>query len=184
MNPRTAATIDDLYRIRGKAELVRGQIVLMPPFGGLVSHAVGRIVWSLHDFTSRAKWGHAGTSTLGFVVDLPNRKSFCPDASYYVGKLTMKFVDGAPAFAVEVRSDDDYGPAGEREMAEKRADYFAAGTQVVWDVDLQSDDVVRVYRTADPEHPTIYRRGQLAEAEPAVPGWTMSVDDMFPAEDE
>ena len=67
-------------------------------------------------------------------------------------------------------------------MAEKRADYFAAGTQVVWDVDLESPDVVRVHRASDPEHPTIYRRGEIAEAEPAVPGWTMPVDDLFPQE--
>jgi Uma2 family endonuclease len=179
MNSTPAATIDDLYRIRGKAELVRGQIVLMPPFGGMVGQAVARIILSLHNYASRAKRGHAGTSTLGFVVDLPNRKSFCPDASYYLAKLTMKFVDGAPAFAVEMRTDEDYIATAEREMAEKRADYFAAGTQVVWDVDLQSDDVVRVYRVADQERPTIYRRGQLAEAEPAVPGWTMAVDELF-----
>jgi Uma2 family endonuclease len=184
VNPSTAATIDDLYRIRGKAELVRGQIVLMPPFDGLVGRAVGRIIWSLHGFASRAKRGHAGTSTLGIVVDLPNRKSFCPDASYYVGKLTMKFVDGAPAFAVEVRSDDDYGPAGERKMGDKRADYFAAGTLVVWDVDLQGDDVIRVFRASDPERPAIYRHGEIAEAEPAVPDWTMAVDGMFPPDDE
>jgi hypothetical protein len=36
-----------------------------------------------------------------------------------------------------------------------------------------------VYRAADPDKPTIYRRGQLAEAEPAVPGWTMPVEDLF-----
>jgi Uma2 family endonuclease len=65
-------------------------------------------------------------------------------------------------------------------MAAKRADYFAAGTLVVWDVDLLSDDVVRVYRSHEPEEPTIYRRGQVAEAEPAAPGWTMPVDDLFP----
>ena len=51
-----------------------------------------------------------------------------------------------PLFAVEVRSENDYGPAAEREMAAKRADYFAAGTRVVWDVDLLGEDVVRVYR--------------------------------------
>ena len=61
----------------------------------------------------------------------------------------------------------------------KRADYFAAGTKVVWDVDLDSDDVVKVYRASAPETPTIYRRGELAEAEPAVPGWTMPVDEFF-----
>ena len=87
-------------------------------------------------------------------------------------------------FAVEVRSDGDYGPRAEREMAAKRDDYFAAGTLVVWDVDVLSEYVVRVYRASDPERATIYRRGEIAEAEPAVPGWTMAVDDIFGKEIE
>lgn len=82
-------------------------------------------------------------------------------------------------FAVEVRSEGDYGPKAEMEMAQKRADYFAAGTQVVWDVDLLSEDVVKVYRADNPQNPTIYRRGEVAEADPAVPGWRMAVDDLF-----
>ena len=64
-------------------------------------------------------------------------------------------------------------------MAAKRADYFEAGTLVVWDVDLLSEDIVRVFRADNPDFPTIYRKGDLAEAEPAVPGWTMAVDDLF-----
>jgi Uma2 family endonuclease len=82
-------------------------------------------------------------------------------------------------FAVEVRSEGDYGPKAEREMATKRADYFAAGTQVVWDVDLLSDDVVRVYRAESPEQPVIYHRGETAEAAAAVPGWKFAVDELF-----
>lgn len=49
----------------------------------------------------------------------------------------------------------------------------------MWDVNLLADDVVRVYRSAAPAAPTAYRRGQLVEAEPAVPGWSMPVDDLF-----
>jgi Uma2 family endonuclease len=182
MNSRTAATIDDLYRVLGKAELVGGEIVMMSPTGGLPGYTGGEIHASLREHARRTKRGYAIGDNVGFVVDLPNRQSFCPDVAYYIGPLDMKFVEGAPRFAAEVRSEGDYGPAAEREMADKRADYFAAGTQVVWDVDLQSDEVVRVYRSTDPKHPTIYIRGQLAEAEPAVPDWTMPVDDMFPAE--
>ena len=37
-------------------------------------------------------------------------------------------------------------------------------------------DVVRVYRVTEP---AIYRRGEIAEAEPAVPGWKMPVDELF-----
>jgi len=91
----------------------------------------------------------------------------------------MEFVNGAPDFAAEVRSDWDYGGTAEREMAAKRADYFAAGTKVVWDVDLLSDDVIRVYRADSPELPQIYRRGETAEAETAVPGWKFPVDELF-----
>ena len=36
------------------------------------------------------------------------------------------------------------------------------------------------YRAATPDQPTVYRRGEVAEAEPAVPGWRMPVDEMFP----
>jgi len=91
----------------------------------------------------------------------------------------MRFLNGAPVFAVEVRSEDDYGPSAEQAMARKRADYFVAGTLVVWDVDLIGEDTVKVYRATDPAHPTIYRRGDVAEAEPGVPEWTMPVDEMF-----
>jgi hypothetical protein len=39
---------------------------------------------------------------------------------------------------------------------------------------------VRVYRDNDPDQPAaVYRRGDVAEAEPAVPGWRMPVDDLF-----
>jgi hypothetical protein len=32
---------------------------------------------------------------------------------------------------------------------------------------------------ADPNHPVSYRRGDTAEAEPAVPGWRVAVDWIF-----
>jgi Uma2 family endonuclease len=88
-------------------------------------------------------------------------------------------MEGAPVFAAEVRSEGDYGPRMERRLAEKRADYFAAGTLVVWDVDVLKEGVVRVYRADSPEQAKVYRRGEVAEAEPAVPGWMMPVEDLF-----
>ena len=42
-----------------------------------------------------------------------------------------------------------------------------------------SCQLARVFRASDPENPTIYRRGDAAEAEPAVPEWTFPVDDLF-----
>ncbi|HXS01710.1 MAG TPA: Uma2 family endonuclease [Pyrinomonadaceae bacterium] len=181
MSTKVGATIEDLYKVEGKAELVNGEIILMSPTGILPSYAAGEIFSSLREYSKRQKHGRAVTDNAGFVVNLPHRKSFSPDVAFYVEAVSgMKFFPGPPIFAVEVRSEGDYGPRAEREMAKKRADYFAAGTLVVWDVDLLSDDVVRVYRTNDPNKPTNYHRGENAEAEPAVPEWIMPVDDLFP----
>ena len=46
-------------------------------------------------------------------------------------------------------------------------------------MDLLSADVVRVYRAEAAQEPKIYRRGETADAEPAVPGWKMAVDELF-----
>ena len=176
------ATIEDLYHVEDKAELVDGEIVVMPASGGLHGFAGSEVLVSLHAYARRTRRGYAIGDSVGFVVDLPNRRSFCPDGAYWTGAPpTQKFYEGAPVFALEVRSEEDYGPVAERRMAAKRADYFAAGTLVVWDVDVLRDQVVRVYRSADSSVPITYHRGELAEAEPAVPDWSMPVDDLFPS---
>ena len=183
MSVKVEATIDDLLKVKQKAEIVNGEIILMSPTGSLPGYAGDEILSSLREYSKRQQYGRAVGDNKAFVVNLPHRKSFSPDAAFYVGPDGgMKFYQGAPVFAVEVRSEGDYGPGAERRMAAKRADYFAAGTLVVWDVDLLSDDIVRVHRSSDPDGVTLYRRGQIAEAEPAVPGWTMPVNDLFPDE--
>lgn len=178
-DPTTERLIAELHKVDGKAEIVDGRIVLMSPTGRDPGRASGAIFISLRAH-EKLGGGVAFPDNVGFLTDLPHRKSFCPDAAFYTGPGTgMKFPSQAPDFAVEVRSEGDYGARAERAIAEKRADYFAAGTKVVWDVDLLSDDVVRVYRADAPQTPKVYRRGELAEAEPAVPGWTFPVDELF-----
>lgn len=69
-------------------------------------------------------------------MDLPKRKSFSPGAPYYIGPYPgVKFQDAAPVSAVEVRRDGGHGKKAEKEIAQKRADYFAASTLVLWDLD-------------------------------------------------
>ncbi len=178
---KTEARVEDLYSVpeHGKAEIVDGELVLMSPTGALPNRAAGAIYLSLRLYERKAGRGFAYTDNIAFIVNLPRRKSFSPDAAFHPGLPTMKFIQGAPLFAAEVRSEGDYGEAAEKAMARKRADYFAAGSLVVWDVDLTSDDVVRVYRASSPTEPAIYHRGEVAAAEPALPGWTMPVDELF-----
>jgi len=147
------------------------------------NRVAGRITRGLDDYAQRIDKGEAFGSTIAFTVsELPSgRQSFSPDASYYDGPFPenhMRFIEGPPTFGAEVRSESDFGPAAEQQMAEKRADYFAAGTLVVWDVDPVAE-LIHVYRASEPDRPHTYRRGDMAEAEPAVPGWKVSVDWIF-----
>src|SRR5215475_4828015 len=111
MGTKTRATLEDLYKVEGKAELVHGEIVHMPPAGDEPNVAGGEIFVSLRDYARRTGRGKAYTDGAGFHVNLPHRESFSPDAAYHIGqRMGMRFLEGAPIFAVEVRSENDYGP--------------------------------------------------------------------------
>lgn len=178
------ATLDDLMSYDGKAELINGRIVPLMPSGFLPGRVARRITRSLEDYIATGVGGEAVEDNVGYGFSTPlpsGRQSLSPDSSYFTGQLPanlMKYITGHPDFAVEVRSENDYGPKPDREYEEKRKDYFAAGTLVVWDVDPVNETVTS-YSSADPTNPTTFRRGDTADAEPAVPGWRLSVDALF-----
>jgi Uma2 family endonuclease len=177
------ATLDDLYGVEGKAELIGGRIVRFMPSGDLPTDVAFNIAVSLRNHAKSTGRGVAKSDGIGYAVpELPSgRESFSADASYFEGTRPanpMRFIEGPPTFAVEVRSENDYAPSALAEQADKRADYFQAGTLVVWDVDPLAETVA-VYRATAPTQPIVLNRGDVADAEPAVPGWRMAVDDIF-----
>src|SRR4051812_7691919 len=104
-----AATLDDLYRVAGKAELIAGRIVPLMPTGRRPNRIAFRIVKSLDSHTEETGRSETYTDNMGFAVPNPSsgRESFSPDASYYSGPFPanpMRFLEGPPTFAVEVRS--------------------------------------------------------------------------------
>ena len=174
------ATLADLMRTEGKAELIAGRIVKFMPTGFLPNKVAGRMYLGLIVHAD-VHGGEVLTDGIGFTVPelLSGRETFSPDCSYYTGPLpadAMKFISGTPDFAVEVRSDGDYGNSAELEMAQKRADYFEAGTAVVWDVDPVAG-IVRKYGVDGSVQE--FGKGGQADAEPAVPGWNLNVDWLF-----
>ena len=174
------ATLADLAATEGKAELVGGKLVHLMATGFWPNIIAGRIFFRLTEYALATGVGQAFTDNMGFAVPelvSSGRESFSPDAAYYTGPRParrMRFVAGPPDFAVEVRSEDGYGRAAEAEAAAKRADYFEAGTRVVWDVDPEAG-VVHKYRAGEPT-PTVFAAGQDADAEPAAPGWRLAID--------
>ncbi len=89
----TEELIEKLYQTEGKAEIINGEIVKFMPTGCEPGIAGGNIFVSLKMYQRKIKHGIAFGDNIGFVVKLPHRKSFSPDAAYYFGEPTgMKFL--------------------------------------------------------------------------------------------
>jgi Uma2 family endonuclease len=182
MATKTEATIEDLYHAPDDAmyELIDGKLVRMSPTGFLPSRVASEIFVALRAYERRTRSGYAMTDGIAYIVNLPHRRSFSPDASFAATapENRMRFVDGAPFIAAEVRSEGDYGNATNRACRAKRAEYFAAGTAVVWDVDPVACTTAS-YRSNNPDMPTMFNLEQIADAEPTLPGWRVPTSDIF-----
>ena len=88
----------------------------MAPTGGIPGRAGGEVYVSLRDYERRTGRGYAFPDNVGFTVDLPHRGSFSPDAAFHAGPLRGgRFLEGAPIFVAEVRSEIGYGERAEQE---------------------------------------------------------------------
>ena len=135
----------------------------------------------MDEFSSRLYYGEVFSGGLVYIIEPPltsNRQSFSPDASFHArsrSSESMGPIEGAPDFAVEVRERHEYRWDAEVAMAEKRIDYFDAGTLAVWDV----DPIAKTITLHTPTGETTFRVGDRAHAEPALPGWTLDVSQLF-----
>jgi hypothetical protein len=58
---------------------------------------VGANLVFAHDGIHRTRAGYTIGDNVGYLVDLPHRKSFSIDTAFYTGKPTgMRFLEGAP----------------------------------------------------------------------------------------
>ena len=175
------ATLADLMKVEGKAELIGGRIVESMASGDVPSTIAFEIAVEIRIYARSLGQGRAYADGVGFAIDPPltsGRQSFSPDAAFHIGPFPsngMGFLEVAPTFGVEVRSENDYGRSAELAMADKRADYFEAGTRAVWDV----DPMAKTITLHTPSTETTFRVGEMAHAEPALPGWTLEVAKLF-----
>ncbi len=113
------------------------------------------------------------------TVRLRPRRVRIPDVGFYPyarlpGGVMPRgpIPDVAPDLAVEVLSVSNT----RREMELKRADYFAAGTRLVWEVDPPAR-AVDVYTAV--ANPTRFAESDTLAGDPVLPGFTVVVGDLF-----
>ena len=63
VDTKTRAIIKDLYKVEGKAELVDGEIVYLPPTGDDPGYASGEIFVHLRDYTKSTRRGRSEEHT-------------------------------------------------------------------------------------------------------------------------
>jgi Uma2 family endonuclease len=84
MSTKAGATANDLSQVpeNRKAEIVNGEIVLISPTGAKPGRAGFNIAASLRGHEQPGKPGYAFGDNVGFLVKLPDRDSFSPDAAF------------------------------------------------------------------------------------------------------
>ena len=79
-----------------------------------------------------------------------------------------------PELVIESRSPSNR----RRQEALKRQQYFANGTEVIWDVD-EENEVIYVYRAENPQKPVRYGVADEIDCLPFLPNWRRRVADTF-----
>jgi len=178
--PPGRATVRDVIEIERKenrlCELVDGV---------LVEKTVGYQESFLAVFLSRVLGNHVEPRDLGLVAGADGMMSLArglvriPDVSFVSwDRLPGRHFPKAPVpklapdLAVEVLSPSNTA----EEMARKLREYFAAGVRLVWFVDPRTRTVT-VY--TGPDQSKVLSEAETLNGEPVLPGFALSLKDLF-----
>jgi Uma2 family endonuclease len=158
-------------------ELVRGEVIELPPPKRLHGSVCGNVGGWLYVYKRDVGWGDVTVNDAGLVLEHDPDTVRGPDVAFYGETQTEEEVGGyshtPPLLAVKVLSPDDKA----NQVARKIADFLANGVQLVWVVDPQDRTVV------------VHRQGQLPKVlcvadeitgEDVLPGFRCAVADFFP----
>jgi Uma2 family endonuclease len=142
---RNGLTVEEFERLTdddSRCELVRGLVVREPPAGFEHGRTCSRVDVLLRRHAEAHGLGEVCGAETGFVLSVEPALVRAPDAAFVVrarlpAEPVRGFFRGAPDLAVEIVSPSN-APAL---LAEKVADYLAAGTRVVWVLDPQTRTV-------------------------------------------
>jgi Uma2 family endonuclease len=173
------ATVQDVLDVHARekrlCELVDGTLV-EKPMGYRESAIAIALAAALYRFVTEHKLGlvTGESGMMQFFAGLVR----IPDVAYASwdrlgGRVPTEPVPLlAPDLAVEVLSPSNT----KREMQRKRGEYFDAGVQLVWIIDIEARTVA-VYTS--PEGPTILSQSQSLDGGAVLPGVSLPLRDLF-----
>jgi Uma2 family endonuclease len=162
-----------------KFELDDGRLVVMAPPGDI--HGRQQARWITVLMTHGEDRGHGQVrGEVGVILRRNPDRVAGPDVAFVASKsLPVRlssegYLETIPELIVEVRSPNDTGP----EVLRKAAEYLAAGVQLVWVADPESQTVT-AYTSANP--PQVFSASDSLTADPVIPGFVVPVADLFRA---
>lgn len=161
----------------GLHELVRGEIIMMPPpdySHGLICLNVGVL---LQTFSRRTGHGHVGSNDSAVVISQDTVRGadlrYYSEARWPRSRVGLERPPVPPDLVVEVLSPSDR-PG---QIFEKLADYFAAGVLMVWLIDPKRRTLA-IYRLDDPT-PMVLGEPDPVEGLAELPGFRCQVAEFF-----
>jgi Uma2 family endonuclease len=160
-----------------RQELVRGEVITMPPPGGRHGVCCAKVGRRLGNFVEDNRLGTVTSNDTGFVSERDPDTVRGPDVSYWSKERLPEVPDGyievPPDLAVEVISPSDHYSR----IQGKVRHYLGRGVRLIWVVDPE-DRSLTVYRSR--QQATILEEGETLSGEDVLPGFSCRVADLLP----
>jgi Uma2 family endonuclease len=160
-----------------RQELVRGEIVTMPPHGGSHGVCCSKAGRHIGNFVEGNSDGTVVSNGTGFITDRDPDSVRGPDISYWskerLKEVPVGYIEIAPDMLVEVLSPSNTW----KQIRAKIKEYFAKGVRLVW-VIAPEDRILTIYRTADEGR--VLHETATVTGEDVLPGFSCRVSDLLP----
>ncbi|MBI2805553.1 MAG: Uma2 family endonuclease [Planctomycetes bacterium] len=158
-------------------ELVRGEVIVMPPPEGLHGATCVRTVHRLSNFVHAGPGGTLVCNDTGFITERDPDSVRGPDISYWakgrLAEIPVGYIEIPPDMLVEVLSPSNTT----KKILEKLREYFAKGVRLVWVISPE-DRTLTVYR--QPDEGRLLHETAKATGEDVLPGFECRVSDLLP----
>ena len=176
---QTSVTAEELYAMPDdgfKYELVRGELVKMPPAGAIHGNLGSKVDFRLSGYVNETGLGFVFVADTGFRLAedhvLAPDVAFVTESRIPAAGLPQGFFHGAPDLAVEVVSPTDR----ERRIAEKIEDYLDYGCKMV----VLIRPATRRVEVHTPDGVLqVLEVGDVLDGGDVVPGWQLPIAEIF-----
>lgn len=178
--PGTATERDALFVVErkiGRCELVERTLVEKPEMGIEEAFLADDLAMILGAFVRKNRLGRVFgsqglTRMIGGNIRVPD-VGFVDREQYRAWRRNrIPVLNSAPALAVEVLSRSN----SRAEMAQKRREYFASGSRMVWEIDPRRKTVA-VYTS--PTKRTMLTEPDTLDGGDVIPGFTLPLTELF-----